>query len=78
MRTQSTPCTINDCTTCPNADRCPLASFTARFASHASLLVIENDWDRVDEARTKAAAAGIADRVSIHHASVLELLPVAV
>jgi len=34
--------------------------------------VFEPDWDRVDAARCEADAAGISDRVSVHHASALE------
>ncbi len=36
------------------------------------ICVFEDDWDRVDEARMQADTAGISDRVSVHHASVLE------
>lgn len=62
------------CSACPDADRCPLARFTA----HAPVRVFERTWDRVDEARQHATAAGVDHCIHIHHADALELLAHAV
>jgi len=39
-----------------------------------SVCLVEADWDRVDEARTRAEAMGLADRLTVHHASALSLV----
>lgn len=71
-----------DCRDCPAADRCPLSRLLELIESEApdaglSVCVIDGDWERIDRTRARARAAGLDDRVSVHHASVLELCRVA-
>jgi hypothetical protein len=33
--------------------------------------LVESNWDRVDAARARAAAAGLDDRLTVHHACAL-------
>lgn len=69
------PC--RDCpaaATCTRAGECPLARLVELLEREADLriCVIECDWDRVDAARDRASALGVADRVTVHHAAAIE------
>lgn len=41
--------------------------------SGSAVCIFEPDWDRVDAARMQADRAGIADRVTVHHITAMEL-----
>lgn len=38
-----------------------------------SVCLVESSWERVDAARARARAAGLDDRLAVHHASALQL-----
>lgn len=79
-RRRAPVCTERPCMSGCDPERCPLARTCPHATSlalgpgrpGAQVCVFEPDWDRVDEARMQADAAGIADRVSVHHADALE------
>lgn len=62
--------------TSPLVASCPRARAPRRGPGGPgdAVCLFESDWDRVDAARMQADSAGIADRVSVHHALVLDLL----
>ncbi len=54
---------------------CPLSMVVEMLEREADLRirVLERDWDRVDAARAHFDSAGVSDRATVHHASVLEV-----
>jgi hypothetical protein len=53
----------------------PLRSVADMLGRDPGLVVclVEADWDRVDEARTRAESMGLADRLTVHHAAALSV-----
>lgn len=57
------------------AEECPIGRLAALLRRHARLTVClaGSDWEVVDRARESLDDAGLADRVTVHHAAALAL-----